>query len=130
PRAGAWPPAAAAGASPRPRAGAASAAASPRPRAGAASAAAPRPRAPAGAGSRPKAAIQMLPSPSTAMPPVDCGHTKPIPPVAHDDTTRPAESNSITDGAGTQHSVDVGGVRIIDFSDDSSESAPRWTIQT
>src|SRR5262249_57366094 len=89
----------------------------------------PGPR-PAGAGSRPNAATHTLPSPSTAMPPVDCGQTNPSPGPPQYDITRPAESNSMTAGAGTQQTNEVGGLRIIAFSADSSESAPRCTIQT
>ena len=126
----------AAGAAPRPRArslrcGAAGAA--PRAAGGGPTASGSRraaSTAPAGAGSRPDAAIQTLPSPSTAMPPVDCGQTKPRPgrPSSPSRARRNQTPSPTAPARSTR--VEVGGVSIIAFSADSSESAPRCTIHT
>src|SRR5262245_48242686 len=98
-------------------AGGAAAAAPPRP------GAAPRPRAPGGGGgggTRPAPVTHTLPLPSTAILPGDCGHVKPVPAGAFPaspncDTSLPVWSNSITNGAATQHTLEDGGFAIIPF---------------
>src|SRR5204862_5550835 len=124
------PPAAGSGAAPRAPAGGAPAGGAPA--GGAAAGAAPRPRPPGGAGSRPAAAIQTLPFPSTAMPPVAWGHAYVELGPPNPLRTLPAASYSSTTGAAMQHTLDEGmpgplavGAGAIPFSLPSSESLPR-----